>query len=145
MKSPFSGVALLVVAIVALIVVFGALFTVVPTEQALVLRFGQPVRDPIDAPGLYVKWPFVDSVIYIDKRILDLDETRQEVLVSDNQRLEVDAFVRYRISDPLAVLPIGRLDPGGERPARRHAQFGPAPDPRAKRRSPISCATSATR
>jgi membrane protease subunit HflC len=101
MKTPFFGVTLLVVLVVALFVVFNALFTVVPTEQALVLRFGQPVRDPIDAPGLYAKWPFVDSVIYIDKRILDLDETRQEVLVSDNQRLEVDAFVRYRIVDPL--------------------------------------------
>lgn len=101
MRNPLSGLAVVIVAIVALIVIFGAFFTVVPTEQALVLRFGKPVRDPIDAPGLYVKWPFVDSVVYIDKRILDLDETRQEVLVSGNQRLEVDAFVRYRISDPL--------------------------------------------
>jgi modulator of FtsH protease HflC len=101
MKSPFAGLAVVVAAIIALIVVFGAFFTVVPTEQALVLRFGQPVRDLIDAPGLYAKWPFVDSVIYIDKRILDLDESRQEVLVSGNQRLEVDAFVRYKISDPL--------------------------------------------
>src|SRR5450755_2019658 len=101
MKSPLSGLALVVVAIVALIIVFGAFFTVVPTEQALMLRFGQPVRDPIDVPGLYVKWPFVDSVVYIDKRILALDNERQEVLVSDNQRLEVDAFVRYHIADPL--------------------------------------------
>ena len=101
MKNPFAGLALVVAAIIALIIVFGALFTVVPTEQALVLRFGQPVRDLIDAPGLYAKWPFIDSVIYIDKRILDLDESRQEVLVSGNQRLEVDAFVRYKISDPL--------------------------------------------
>jgi len=101
MRNPLSGLALVVVAIVALIVVFGAFFTVDPTEQALVLRFGQPVRDLIGAPGLYAKWPFIDSVIYIDKRILDLDETRQEVLVADNQRLEVDAFVRYKIADPL--------------------------------------------
>ena len=91
------------------------------------LRFGQPVRDLIDAPGLYVKWPFVDSVIYIDKRILDLDESRQEVLVADNQRLEVDAFVRYRIADPLRFYQsVGRSR--GQRPARRHAQFRPAAD-----------------
>ena len=77
------------------------LFTVDPTQQALVLRFGQPVRDLIDAPGLYAKWPFIDTVVYIDKRILALDNERQEVLVADNQRLEVDAFVRYRIADPL--------------------------------------------
>ena len=84
-----------------------SLFTVDPTEQALVLRFGQPVRDLIDAPGLYAKWPFIDNVVYIDKRILALDNERQEVLVADNQRLEVDAFVRYRIADPAAVLSVG--------------------------------------
>ena len=78
-----------------------SMFVVDPTEQALVLRFGQPVRDLIGAPGLYFKWPFIDTVVYIDKRILALDNERQEVLVSDNQRLEVDAFVRYRIDDPL--------------------------------------------
>ena len=78
-----------------------SMFVVDPTEQALVLRFGQPVRDLIGAPGLYFKWPFIDTVVYIDKRILALDNERQEVLVSDNQRLEVDAFVRYRIADPL--------------------------------------------
>ena len=49
------------------------LFVVDPTEQALILRFGQPVRDLIGAPGLYFKWPFIDTVVYIDKRILALD------------------------------------------------------------------------
>jgi modulator of FtsH protease HflC len=101
MKNPLTGLALVVAAIVVIVIATGAFFTINPTEQALVLRFGQPVRDPIDATGLFVKWPFIDSVIYIDKRILDLDESRQEVLVADNQRLEVDAFMRYRISDAL--------------------------------------------
>ena len=101
MNRPAGAFVLLAAIIVALIIVHGALFTVDPTEQALVLRFGEPVRDVIGAPGLYAKWPFIDSAIYIDKRILDLDPPRQEVLVSDNQRLEVDAFVRYKISDPL--------------------------------------------
>jgi membrane protease subunit HflC len=101
MKNPLTGFALVVAAIVVFVIATGAFFTINPTEQALVLRFGQPVRDPIDATGLFVKWPFIDSVIYIDKRILDLDESRQEVLVAENQRLEVDAFVRYRISDAL--------------------------------------------
>ncbi len=101
MKNPLTGLALVVAAIIVVVVASGAFFTINPTEQALVLRFGQPVRDPIDATGLFVKWPFIDSVIYIDKRILDLDESRQEVLVAENQRLEVDAFMRYRISDAL--------------------------------------------
>ena len=101
MNRPAGAFALLIAIIVTLIIIHGALFTVDPTEQVLVLRFGEPVRDVIGAPGLYGKWPFIDSAIYIDKRILDLDAPKQEVLVSDNQRLEVDAFVRYRISDPL--------------------------------------------
>jgi len=101
MKSSVSGAVIAVLAILAIIVASMSMFIVVPTEQALVLRFGQPVRDLIGAPGLYFKWPLIDTVVPIDKRILALEDERQEVLVSDNQRLEVDAFVRYRIADPL--------------------------------------------
>ncbi|MBV8322859.1 MAG: protease modulator HflC, partial [Hyphomicrobiales bacterium] len=101
MRHPVSGMAVAVVAAVIIVVAWMSTFVVDPTQQALVLRFGQPVRDLIGAPGLYLKWPFIDTVVYIDKRILALDSEPQEVLVSDNQRLEVDAFVRYRIADPL--------------------------------------------
>ena len=93
--------AIVIVAAVVVVLAWMSMFVVEPTQQALVLRFGQPVRDLIGAPGLYLKWPFVDTVVYIDKRILALDSEPQEVLVSDNQRLEVDAYVRYRIADPL--------------------------------------------
>jgi len=101
MRRPLNGVILAILAIAAIILASMAMFVVNPTEQALVLRFGQPIRDLIGAPGLYFKWPFIDAVVYIDKRILALDSEPQEVLVSDNQRLEVDAFVRYKIDDPL--------------------------------------------
>jgi modulator of FtsH protease HflC len=101
MTRSLSGVVLAIIAVIAIILATMATFIVNPTEQALVLRFGQPVRDLIDAPGLYFKWPFIDTVVYIDKRILALDSEPQEVLVSDNQRLDVDAYVRYRIADPL--------------------------------------------
>jgi membrane protease subunit HflC len=101
MKNPFGGFVAIVVVIAAIVLVSSTFFTVNPTEQALVLRFGQPVRDLIGAPGLYARVPFIDTVVYIDKRILALDNERQEVLVAENQRLEVDAFVRYRIADPL--------------------------------------------
>jgi len=101
MRSPLGGVAILILLVVALFLAVNVLFTVDPTEQALVLNFGRPVRDLIDAPGLHAKWPFVENVVYIDKRILALDNERQEVLVQGNQRLEVDAFVRYRIADAL--------------------------------------------
>ncbi len=90
--------------IVALIVVaMSALFTVRQTQQALVLRFGEPVqgRGIVTDPGLHFKIPFIESVVHLDNRVLDLESPQQEVLASDNQRLEVDAFLRYRIVDPL--------------------------------------------
>jgi len=101
MRNPFSGLAILIVIVAAIVVANYTFFTVDPTEQALVLRFGAPVGDIIGEPGLHVRVPFIDSVVYIDKRILSQDNDRQEVLVAENQRLEVDAFVRYRIADPL--------------------------------------------
>ena len=101
MRRPLSGMAIAVVAAVVIVLAWMSMFVVDPTQQALVLRFGQPVRDLIGAPGLYFKWPFTDTAVHIDKRILALDSEPQEVLVSDNQRFEVDAYVRYRIADPL--------------------------------------------
>ncbi len=70
------------------------------TQYALVLRFGA-VRADIRDPGLHFKLPLVDNVIYFDKRVLDLDLPVQTVLSADRQNLEVDAFTRYRIIDPL--------------------------------------------
>ncbi len=101
MRNPFSGLAILIAIVAAIVVADYTFFTVDPTEQALVLRFGKPVSDLIGTQGLHARVPFIDSVVYIDKRILALDNERQEVLVAENQRLEVDAFVRYRIADPL--------------------------------------------
>jgi modulator of FtsH protease HflC len=75
-------------------------FTVDQTEQALVLRFGKPV-DVVTDPGLHFKAPFIDTVIAIDKRILDLENPSQEIIASDQKRLVVDAFARYRIKAPL--------------------------------------------
>ncbi len=77
MRNPFGGFAVLVVVILAIVVTSYTFFVVDPTKQALVLRFGQPVRDLIGAPGLYAKVPFIDTVVYIDKRILALDTERQ--------------------------------------------------------------------
>ena len=86
--------------IVVLIIAYGTLFTVYQTRQALVVRLGQPVR-VITEPGLHYKIPLIDSVIHIDKRILDLENPAQEVIASDQKRLVVDAFARYRINEPL--------------------------------------------
>jgi membrane protease subunit HflC len=100
MKLGFFGGLLLVVILAALVVGYSSLFTVYQTQQALVVRLGKPVRIVSD-PGLHFKLPFVDTVIRIDRRILDLEAPAQEVIASDQKRLVVDAFARYRIQDPL--------------------------------------------
>jgi membrane protease subunit HflC len=100
MKLGFFGGVLLVVVLAALVVGYSSLFTVYQTQQALVVRLGKPVRVVSD-PGLHFKLPFVDTVIRIDRRILDLEAPAQEVIASDQKRLVVDAFARYRIQDPL--------------------------------------------
>src|SRR5205085_9099565 len=88
MNRATLGFGLLVgLGFIALVLRLG-LYTVDPTEQALVLRFGQPVGDVIGESGLHAKAPFIDNVVYIDRRILALEDERQEVLVAENQRLE---------------------------------------------------------
>ena len=90
------AVALVVVGIVAT----SALFIVDQTEQALVLQFGQP-RRVIREPGLWVKRPFLEDVRPYDNRLLDFEPPPEEVIVSDQKRLVVDTYTRYRITDPL--------------------------------------------
>ena len=100
MRLNFIGGVAVVLLVAALIVGYSSLFSVYQTQQALVVRLGQPVR-VVSEPGLNFKVPFIDTVIVIDKRILDLEAPAQEVIASDQKRLVVDAFARYRIKDPL--------------------------------------------
>lgn len=85
---------------VAAVVLYSSTFIVHQNEQVLVLRFGK-AQPAITQPGLHWKMPFIDTVEKFDKRILDLDTTEQEVTASDQQRLIVDAYARYRIVDLL--------------------------------------------
>lgn len=89
-----------IVLIVAGIVAISSLFIVDQTEQALVLQLGQP-RRVIRTPGLWVKRPFIENVIYYDRRLLDFEPPPEEVIASDQKRLVVDTYTRYRITDPL--------------------------------------------
>jgi membrane protease subunit HflC len=98
-RSVAGGVAA-VLAVIVLILCYSSLFTVHQTKQALVVRLGEP-RQVYDEPGLHVKWPLIESVIYVDKRILDLENAAQEVIASDQKRLVVDAFARYRVANAL--------------------------------------------
>lgn len=79
---------------------YSSAFIVHQTQQAIVLRFGEP-KTVIQQPGLKWKAPILDTVDYFDKRVLDLDTTELEVTTNDQQRLVIDAYTRYRITDPL--------------------------------------------
>ncbi|MDB5484247.1 MAG: HflC protein [Tardiphaga sp.] len=100
MRSGISGIVALVVVLLIVVLGYASIFTVRETEQVLVVRLGEPKR-VVTAPGLNFKVPFIDTVISIDKRILDLENPAQEVIASDQKRLVVDAFARYRIKNAL--------------------------------------------
>jgi len=106
--------------LVAMIVILALLFTLLSsvvivneTQQALIVRFGKPDRilnrtragEVIggEGAGIAMKIPFVDDIVWIDKRVRDVDMERQMVLSTDQLRLEVDAFARYRVVDPLRM------------------------------------------
>jgi membrane protease subunit HflC len=82
------------------ILAYGTVFTVNETQQALVLQFGRVDRAVRD-PGLHFKLPLVQNIVYMEKRILDLDAPPVEAVASDKKRIVVDAYARFRIADPL--------------------------------------------
>ena len=89
-----------VVVVVALIAALGSMYTVEQREMALILQFGEPIK-VVEEPGLNFKIPFVQDVVYFDKRLLDYNAPSEEMIASDQKRLVVDAFARYRIDNPL--------------------------------------------
>ena len=104
---------ILPVIIVIGIVIYLSLFIVKEINQAIVLQFGDPKRI-ISTPGLQVKIPFIQNVVFLDRRILSLDPAPEEVIASDQKRLIVDAFARFKIVDPLKFY----ISVGNERVAR---------------------------
>ena len=108
-----NPIALAFIAI-ALLILAGSTFATVPeTKQAVIVRFGNPdrvinaYRPGVDfgqtGAGLIARWPFMEQIVWIDKRILSVKMDRQQVLSTDQLRLQVDAFARYRIVDPLQM------------------------------------------
>jgi membrane protease subunit HflC len=87
------------VGVVALVLIYTSLFTVSQIEQAIVLQFGKPIR-VVEEPGLHTKLPWQDVVEY-DRRILDFEPPAEEVIASDQKRLVVDTYARFRIVNPL--------------------------------------------
>jgi len=108
MKKILIG-ALVVLGVVA----YQALFVVQEVNQAIVLQFGDP-KKIITKPGLNYKIPFIQNVVYLDRRVLNLDNPPEEVIAADQKRLIVDAFARFKIVDPLKFY----ISVGNERVAR---------------------------
>lgn len=92
--------ALLVTFVAIIIVALNSFYVVGQTEQAIVLQFGEPIRE-VTTSGLKVKVPFIQNLEYYDNRLLKLDVTAQSMLLNDKKRLEVDSFTRYRIVEPV--------------------------------------------
>ena len=95
MRNPLIIFLLFIIAFTAL----NSLFVVSQTEQALVTQFGE-IRRVEDTPGLKLKKPFIESVVFFDKRLLDFNAPPIEMITQDRERIVVDAYVKYRISDP---------------------------------------------
>ena len=104
---------LLPIIIVLAATAFFSIFIVKEINQAIVLQFGDPKRI-ISTPGINFKIPFIQNVVFLDKRILNLDAPPEEVIASDQKRLIVDAFARFQIIDPLKFY----ISVGNERVAR---------------------------
>jgi membrane protease subunit HflC len=96
----FSGAAILVVAVIGIVLLLQAMFTVHQSERALVLQLGAPVR-VVEDPGLDFKIPFIQNVESISKRVLRTEASQEELLTQDQKRVVVDYFARYKIVDPL--------------------------------------------
>lgn len=106
---PFIGIGLFA----ALFLIFNVAFIVPETHSALVFRFGEPKSQYTDA-GLRLKLPFAETVNFIDKRNRNLDQNPTEIIARNQERLIVDAFARYRITDPLLFYQSVRTEAQGE-------------------------------
>ena len=100
MKFSVRNLLIILIFFIAFLTFTGAFFIVNETKQALVLQFGDP-RKVVTKPGLQFKIPFIQDAVFIDSRLLNLDPQPEEMILSDQKRIIVDSFARYRIVDPL--------------------------------------------
>lgn len=111
----FGGLVVILI-VVAAIVALMATYTVRETQQALVLRLGEPVgvvnQPGNDDAGLHFKMPFLDEVVFLEKRNIEFDMAPEEIQAADQERLVVDSFLRYRIVDPLRFYQTVRNEDG---------------------------------
>jgi modulator of FtsH protease HflC len=89
------------VVIAGLVVIAGATYIVGETQQVVITQFGEPVGQPVNTPGLHFKFPFIQDANYFDKRFLEWDGSPNQIPTKDKRFIWVDAYARWRISDPL--------------------------------------------
>ena len=100
MKFTPRNIIIILIIFIGFLTFTGAFFIVNETKQAIVLQFGEP-RQLITKPGLQFKIPFIQDAVYLDRRMLNLDPQPEEMILSDQKRIVVDSFARYKITDPL--------------------------------------------
>ena len=100
MRFNVRNLLIILVLFIVFLTFTGAFFIVNETKQALVLQFGDP-RKVVTKPGLQFKIPFIQDAVFIDSRLLNLDPQPEEMILSDQKRIIVDSFARYKIIDPL--------------------------------------------
>jgi membrane protease subunit HflC len=100
MRFSVRNIIIVLVLFIVFLTFTGAFFIVNETKQAIVLQFGEP-RQVISKPGLQFKIPFIQDAIYLDSRMLNLDPQPEEMILSDQKRIIVDSFARYKIINPL--------------------------------------------
>jgi len=100
MRFTARNLIIILILFVGFLTFTGAFFIVNETKQAIVLQFGE-TRNVITKPGLQFKIPFIQDAVFLDSRLLNLDPQPEEMILSDQKRIIVDSFARYKITDPL--------------------------------------------
>jgi len=99
--KPWALLVLAVVGLFVLALVGGSFYVVDETQQAIITQFGKPIGEPVTTPGLKLKTPFIQKAIFFDKRFLEWDGDSNQLPTKDKRFIHVDAYARWRISDPL--------------------------------------------
>ena len=100
MRFSLRNIIVVLLLFIGFLTFTGAFFIVNETKQAIVLQFGDP-RKVITEPGLQFKIPFIQDAVFLDSRLLNLDPQPEEMILSDQKRIIVDSFARYKIVNPL--------------------------------------------
>jgi membrane protease subunit HflC len=109
MSKPAKTLLIVVLILIAIIVLSSTFYTVTERDQAVVLELGKPVRVVVE-PGLYVKIPFIQSLMRYDKRLLEYDAAPTDIITNDKKNLRVDNYAKWRIKDPLLFLQTVRTE-----------------------------------